>query len=53
MRQKAKSKINSTDAAQNFYESNEFKQIDQARKEVREFKNQFKEQVDHSQNPTV
>lgn len=46
-------KIDSTEAAQNFYESEEYKKLQDVRNEVKSFKSELKEQVDGSQNPVV
>ena len=46
-------KINQTQAAQNFYESEEYKSIQKARQELNEFKHDLREQVDASHNPMV
>ena len=46
-------RINQTEAAQNFYQSEEYKSIDKARKEVKEFRQELREQIDASHSPVV
>ncbi len=46
-------KINSTEAAQKFYDSEEYKKVEDYRKEYKEFKSELREQVDASHNPIV
>ena len=46
-------KINQTEAAQNFYESEEYKQLKKVRQEVNSFKSDLREHVDASHNPMV
>ena len=46
-------KINQTEAAQNFYESEEYKQLKKVRQEVNSFKSDLREHVDASHNPVV
>lgn len=46
-------RINQTQAAQNFYESDEYAKIQEMRKEAREFRHDLREQVDASHNPVV
>lgn len=46
-------KLSETEAAQKFYESEEYKKIQDYRKEVNEFKEELREQVDNSHNPVV
>lgn len=53
LRAKLGAKINETDAAKSFYESEEYKELKQFRKEAKEFKGDLKEQIDTTQNPTV
>lgn len=50
---KLKEKISSTEAAQNFYKSDEFKKIEDLRKEAAEFKADLRDQADASHSPVV
>lgn len=53
MRSKVGSKLSETEAAQNFYKSEEYEKIRQLRKEINEFKGDVREQIDNTQNPIV
>ena len=46
-------RINQTEAAQNFYKSEEYKKLDDARKDVKEFRTELREQIDASHSPVV
>jgi len=41
-------RISNTQAAQNFYQSEEYKQLKEVRNEVKAFKSEVKEQIDNS-----
>ena len=53
MKAKVGAKINETEAAQNFYQSEEYKKIEDMRKEAKEFKEELREHMDASHNPVV
>ena len=53
MKGKIAGKINETEAAQNFYQSEEYKKIEDMRKEAKEFKEELREHMDASHNPVV
>ncbi len=42
------SKISSTEAAKNLYESEEYKKLDKMRTEMNEFKSNLKEEIEHT-----
>jgi len=46
-------KVSETEYAQKFYQSEEYKKIQDYRKEVNEFKSDLREHVDNSHNPVV
>lgn len=48
-----KSKISETEAAKQFFDSEEYKKIDKLRSEMNEFKSNLKEEIDSTQNPFV
>jgi len=50
---KLQEKIDSTEAAQKFYESEDYQKLKEVRGEVKNFKAELKDQVDGSQNPAV
>ena len=53
MKASAADRINQTETAQKFYESEEYKKLEDVRKEVKDFKADLKDQVDASHNPVV
>ena len=53
MRSRVADSINETEAAQNFYKSEEYAKVEEYRKEYRDFKTEFREQVDASHSPLV
>lgn len=53
VRSAAADRINQTEAAQNFYKSDEFAKIEDMRKELKDFKSDLREQVDASHSPVV
>lgn len=46
-------KISSTEAAQKFYQSEEYDRIKKLRSEIKEFKSEVNEQIDNSPNPVI
>lgn len=48
-----KSKITSTKAAQDFMESDQFKNLEKVRAEMQEFKSNLREGIDNSQSPVI
>lgn len=50
---KLKAKIDETEAAKKYYDSDEHQKIKEARENYKEFKGTFKSGVAHSQNPAV
>ena len=53
MKNAAGEKINSTEAAQKFYDSEEYKKVEKMRIEAREFKSELRESIDASHSPVV
>ena len=53
MKAKIGDKINETEAAQNFYQSEEYKKIEDMRKEAKDFKEELRDHMDASHNPVV
>ena len=47
------SKINETEYAKNFYESEEYKKIEEMRANMQEFKHNVKDELDTTQNPLL
>lgn len=53
LKRKVGKKISETEAAKQFYASEEYKKLDNIRKEALEFKSNLKEEIDQTQNPAV
>ena len=53
MKDRVGEKISSTEAAQKFYESDEYKKVEDYRKEYKEFRSELRDQIDASHNPIV
>ena len=53
LRNKVSSRISETEAMKNFKETDDYKKIDEMRKEMREFKHNLKDEIDSTQNPVV
>ena len=48
-----KERIDSTDAAQKFYESEDYQKLQKLRQEAKEFRADLSDQIDASQSPVV
>ena len=53
MKAKIGGKINETEAAQNFYQSEEYKKMEEMKREAKEFKEELRDHMDASHNPIV
>lgn len=53
MKKAGKSKFNDSEFAQNYYESEDYKKLEEARDSYSEFKTTLKDEVEMSQNPNV
>ena len=53
LRKGVKERVSQTEAAQKFYQSEEYKKIEAIRSEMNQFKSNLKEEIDNTQNPLV
>ena len=53
MKNRVQSRIDETEMAKKFYESEDYQKLKEVRAEVKEFRAEMREQVDASQNPMV
>lgn len=53
LKKKVGKSIAGTEAAQQFYQSEEYKRLEKLRNEMQEFKHNLKEEIDSTQNPVV